>query len=79
MEDISNIEIGRKVQGMVAKKCWSILWSKKEIYVSDMTKKGYPESSIRSALTRFCAEDFAVKSDKNKGCYLLHSRVKVAK
>ena len=75
METITNTMVAKQISGMVAKKCWSILWVRKEIYVSDMTKKGYTESSVRSALSRFCKDNYAEKSQEVRGLYLLHDRV----
>lgn len=66
-----NIDVERKVTGMVQKTCWSMLWQKKELSIMDVVKKGYKENSVRVAFKRFVEEGWATKPDDVRNTYII--------
>ena len=60
---MTNREIQASLTGMVQKTCWSMLWQNKELYVSDLTKKGYKESATRKSFNFFVDKGWAVKPE----------------
>ena len=60
---MTNTQIQKQLIGMVVKTCWSMLWQKKELYISDLTKKGYKENTVRNAFRDFVKKGLAVKPE----------------
>ena len=56
---LTNKKIQAQVSGTVEKTCWSMLWQRKELSVSDLTKKGYKENSVRKAFKKFVSNGWA--------------------
>ena len=73
---MTNREIQTKVTGMVQKTAWSMLWQKKNLLISDLTKKGYKENTIRIAFRKFINEGWAVKPEGTRNYIELSKDVK---
>jgi len=72
---MTNQEIQKQITGMIQKTTWSVLWQKKLISVSDVSKKGYKEASVRVALAKFVKKGWAVKPEGTRNTYALSKEV----
>ena len=58
---LTNTYIQAQVTGRTEKNCWSMLWQRKTLSVSEVMKKGDKENTIRKAFIKFVKEGWATK------------------
>jgi len=66
MQNKTNRFIQSQVSGMVAKTCWSMLFQRGSLTISEVIRKGYKENTARIAFKKFVDEGWAVKPDGTK-------------
>ena len=76
MTKISNREAQKIPVGLYEKTCYSLLWQRKSVSISDLTQLKYSEERSINAMKSLVEKCLAIDLGRNK--FGLHSRVKNA-
>jgi len=75
-KEITNRIVQASIQGLVKKTCWAMLWQKKELHWSSVTKKNYRENSVMVAFKSLVDSGYAIKDEKMAGVYRVNPKIK---